>query len=63
MVLLNYNILGKFGGVSSTHGPPVVPPRITPSPVSNKFHLISYRYLLKFKSYFHFRIRMLKLMG
>lgn len=45
IVLLNYNILGKFGGVSSTHGPPVVPPRITPSPVSNKFHLILYEYI------------------
>lgn len=32
-------MLGKFGSVNSTQGPPVVPPRITPSPVSCKFKM------------------------
>ncbi|XP_015369353.1 PREDICTED: ralBP1-associated Eps domain-containing protein 1 [Diuraphis noxia] len=32
---LDLNKLGKFGAVNSTQGPPVVPPRITPSPNSN----------------------------
>jgi len=32
---LDLNKLGKFGVVSSNQGPPVVPPRITPSPNSS----------------------------
>lgn len=50
----NNQILGKFGAMNSTQGPPVVPPRITPSPVCNVFHtylLRIYRviFILEFK--------------
>lgn len=40
-LLFNIYILGKFGAVSSTQGPPVVPPRITPSPVNSIIFQVS----------------------